>query len=209
MANAIAQLKADHVKMRALFDELLGTTERGEKARERLLAEIERESKIHAQVEEEVFYPAFKEAATDRPDRHLFYKATESHHAFDVVLAELMGVGADEEAFLAKAEVLGDLTLSHMTEEERDMFARARQLFTAQELARLGAKMDERRRTLVAQWDNPVTRPMKRMQGMVQALLPSRVKNAKAGLLQKAASPRKRAGNGGRASSSGPAPRRS
>jgi hypothetical protein len=196
MGNAIAQLKADHVRMRALFDELLGTSERGGKAREKLLEQLVRETKIHAQVEEEVFYPAFKEGAEARPDRHLFYKATESHHAADVVIAELMGVGAGEEHFLAKAELLRDMVLTHMKEEEQDMFARARQLFTGQQLARLGAAMDERRATLAAQWDNPVTRPMKKVQGLVQALLPSRVKNAKAGVLGKAA--RTRSGNGKR-----------
>ena len=203
MGNAIAQLKADHVRMRALFEELLGTTERSGKAREKLLEALVRETKIHAQVEEEVFYPAFKEAAHARPDRHLFYKATESHHAADVVIAELMGVGAAEEHFLAKAELLRDMVLSHMKEEEQEMFARARQLFTGQELARLGATMDERRATLVAQWSNPVTRPLKKVQGLVQAMLPSRVKNAKASLLQKATSPKDR-GNGKRAAATRP-----
>ncbi len=199
MANAIAQLKADHVRMRALFHRMMATTPQGGKTRERLLADLERESKIHAQVEEEVFYPAFKEAASARPDRHLFFKATESHHAFDVVLAELKRADAGSEMFLAKAELLRDLTLTHMKEEEAEMFARARVLLSAAELAEVGRRMDERREALVAQWGSPVMRPLKKVQGAIQAMLPSAAKNAKAAAIQKAM-PR-RGGNGRRASS--------
>jgi hypothetical protein len=186
LANAIAQLKADHVRMRALFDRLVTTTGRGEKTARFLLSELERESKIHAQIEEEVFYPAFKEAARARADRHLFFKATESHHAYDVVLAELLAAKAGSEVFRAKAELLQDMTLNHMREEEGEMFARARVLIGAPELAELGRRMDERRETLEAQWASPLTRPLKKMQGMLQAALPSTVKNAKARAVQKA-----------------------
>ena len=202
MANAIAQLKADHVRMKGIFERMLATTERGAATREALLRELERESKIHAQVEEEVFYPAFKEAAEARPDRHIFFKATESHHAFDVVLVELMGTDAAGEEFLAKTELLRDVTLNHMREEEREMFTRARVLLSADELADVGDRMDERRASLVAQWDNALLRPLKKVQGVVQAMLPSSVKNAKATALQKTAS-RGRSGNGRRRVSAG------
>jgi hypothetical protein len=186
LANAIAQLKADHVRMRALFDRLVTTTARGEKTGRFLLAELERESRIHAQIEEEVFYPAFEEAARTAADRHLFFKATESHHAYDVVFAELKSAKAGSEVFRAKAELLQELTLGHMREEEGPMFTRARAILPAAELAELGRRMDERRETLNAQWSSPLLKPLKKVQGVLQAAMPSSVKNAKARAMQKA-----------------------
>lgn len=200
MANAIAQLKADHVRMRALFGRLLARTPLGEKARGRLLAALERETKIHAQVEEEVFYPAFKEAASARPDRHLFFKSTESHHAADVVLAQLKAATPGSEVFMARAELLQDMILSHMKEEEGEMFARARAIMPAADLAEVGRLMDERRATLVAQWNSGLMRPLKKVQGALQAMLPTTVKNAKAAAIGKTMA-RKRGGNGRRSSS--------
>jgi hypothetical protein len=203
MANAIAQLKADHVRMRALFGRLLTNTPLSEKARGRILADLERETKIHAQVEEEVFYPAFKEAASARPDRHLFFKSTESHHAADVVLAQLKAATPGSEVFMARAELLQELVLTHMKEEEGEMFLRARAIMPAAELAEVGRLMDERRATLVAQWKSPLMRPLKKVQGALQAMLPTSVKNAKAAAIGKAL-PSKRAGNGRRFSAGQP-----
>lgn len=61
--DAIALLKEDHAKVRALLDELDNTTEKATSRREELLQEIERELKIHTTIEEKFFYPAFLEAA--------------------------------------------------------------------------------------------------------------------------------------------------
>jgi len=69
--DAIALLKEDHVKVRGLLDELEKTTEKAKSRREELLQEIERELKIHTTIEEQIFYPAFREAAEKKDDRKL------------------------------------------------------------------------------------------------------------------------------------------
>ena len=109
MPNAIALLKSDHVAVRKLLRELEGTTERGIKARERLVADIEREIKIHSQIEEELFYPTFKKAAEDTKSEELFYEATEEHHVVDLVLPALKSTNPKSPEFAAKAKVLKDL----------------------------------------------------------------------------------------------------
>src|SRR2546430_10369248 len=50
--------------------------------REALLKEIETEIKIHSKVEEEIFYPAYKEAVR-KGDEHLHYEALEEHSLVD------------------------------------------------------------------------------------------------------------------------------
>ena len=59
MPDAISLLKADHKKVRGMLDELEKTTERAVKKREKLLADIEKELRIHTDIEETIFYPAF------------------------------------------------------------------------------------------------------------------------------------------------------
>src|SRR5262245_66239138 len=75
--DAIALLKADHQKMRALLGELEKTTGKATARREELLEEIERELKIHTTVEEQIFYPAFRTAVEKKDDRKLYFEALE------------------------------------------------------------------------------------------------------------------------------------
>ena len=61
--NILKTLQTEHDKVRSLFEELNGTTDRAEKTRAQLLADIEANLLPHAKWEEAVFYPAFRERA--------------------------------------------------------------------------------------------------------------------------------------------------
>src|SRR5687768_3817145 len=89
MPNAITMLKSDHATVKRLLRELDETTERAVKTREALVSRIERELKTHAQVEEEVFYPAFKAVTENTEAEDMFYEAAEEHHVADMVLPAL------------------------------------------------------------------------------------------------------------------------
>jgi hemerythrin superfamily protein len=184
MPNAVTMLKEDHRKVKDLLTKLDNTTERGAKTREKLVAQIEMELKIHAQLEEEIFYPAFKDAAKKKDDRELFFEATEEHHVVDMVLPNLKMTPAGSEEFGAKAKVLKDLVEHHIEEEEGQMFKRARALMGASELNAVGEMMEARRETLVAMWENPLTRPLKKIQGLIQKVTPTKVKNVKADVIR-------------------------
>jgi hemerythrin-like domain-containing protein len=139
--DAISLLKGDHEKFRKLLGELDKTSTRAVSRREELLKTIEQELKIHTTIEEEIFYPAFREAAEKKDDKKLYFEAIEEHHVVDMVLPELKGTEVASEEFAAKAKVLKDLVEHHAEEEETEMFPRARKLMDRQELVRLGEEL--------------------------------------------------------------------
>ena len=187
MPNPITMLKSDHAKVRRLLRELGETGDRAVKERERLVREIERELKTHAQIEEELFYPTFKKVAEDTEAEDLFYEATEEHHVVDMVLPALKAANPKSPEFEAKAKVLKDLVEHHAREEETQMFTQARQLMNEEQLEALGELMQQRKESIQMMWDNPVLRPVKKVQGVVHKMLPTKVKNVKANAIAKMA----------------------
>jgi len=149
--NAIQLLKEDHKKVRALLSDLESTTRRGSKKRAELLATIARELDVHTKIEEEIFYPAFKQAGGKADDAKLYHEAVEEHRAAgDMVLPDLLKTAPDSEQFGGRAKVLKELVEHHAQEEEREMFKRAREVLSAAELRELGERMAERKQELMA-----------------------------------------------------------
>jgi hemerythrin-like domain-containing protein len=181
MPNALTMLREDHRRVKKLLTQLSETE--GAKTREKLVARIEEELKIHSQLEEEIFYPAYKKAARKKDDKELFYEATEEHHVVDMVLPALKAANPKSEEFGAKAKVLKDLVEHHIKEEEGQMFKKARQLMDNAQLTELGEQMAERQEVLLEEWSNPITRPLKKVQSLVHKITPTKVKNLKADLL--------------------------
>jgi len=143
--DAIAVLTADHDRMRQLLHELEGADAEAADKREELLGLIEVELKVHTQIEEDLFYPAFREAARARDDRKLYYEALEEHHVVDLVLPEIREADPGSNEFGAKAKVLKDLVEHHAKEEESRMFRRARKLMSRTVLTDLGANLKRAR----------------------------------------------------------------
>lgn len=139
--DAISLLEDDHERMRALLRELEQTTEKTATRREKLLATIEQELRVHTKIEEDVFYPAFFDAARTGDDKELYYEAVEEHHVVDLVLPEIMGTDPAGAPFAAKAKVLKDLVEHHAEEEEEEMFPRARKLMERARLVGLGEEL--------------------------------------------------------------------
>ncbi|MEO8603690.1 MAG: hemerythrin domain-containing protein [bacterium] len=142
--DAIALLKIDHKRLRTLLETLQAaqTLER----RTKLIGDTERALKQHTQLEEQLFYPAFRDAAKTKRDRQMFYEATEEHHTVDVVLPEVKEASYEPDVFAARAKVLKELVEHHIEEEQDELFPRARQLLPAAELREIGVQMAERQR---------------------------------------------------------------
>jgi hemerythrin superfamily protein len=153
--DAITLLKNDHNEMRALLGALEQTTARAVKKRQTLLAKIELNLKAHTSIEEEIFYPAFKEAGRKSGDDKsgddkMYFEALEEHRAAgDLVLPDLLGTDPSTENFSGRAKVLKELVEHHAAEEEKEMFPRARKLLDKAELVALGGQMEQRKRELV------------------------------------------------------------
>jgi hemerythrin-like domain-containing protein len=149
--DAIALLTEDHKKVRALLTELADTTNRAEKTRSELLEKIATEIKVHTTIEEEIFYPAFKDAGEKSDDNKMFFEAMEEHRAAgDLVLPDLLKTAVTSDQFGGRAKVLKELIEHHAGEEEKEMFPRARTLLGKQALVELGERMAARKRELMA-----------------------------------------------------------
>jgi hemerythrin superfamily protein len=144
--DAIALLKQDHEKVRTLLGQLENAT--GAR-RQKLLGQIETELKVHTTIEEEIFYPAYREAARKKEDKKLYFEAVQEHHVVDLVLPE-MNDGSSPEELKARAKVLKDLVEHHADEEEKQMFPRARKAMDKDELRSLGEMMLRRKEDLTA-----------------------------------------------------------
>ena len=148
--DAIALLKQDHEKVRGLLAELADTTNRAEKTRTELLGKIATEIKVHATIEEEIFYPAFKAVGAKADDGKMFFEAMEEHRAAgDLVLPDLLKTDVHSDQFGGRAKVLKELIEHHANEEEQDMFPRARELMDKAQLVELGERMAQRKAELM------------------------------------------------------------
>ena len=176
--NAIQILRSDHDRLRAMLPRLYDASIASEE-RNQLREEIEKEIKIHSMLEEEIFYPAWKDATNEQKDRDEYYEAIEEHHVVDMLLPELMPLDASSDAFRAKAKVLRELFEHHAGEEEEDMFPRAEQLFTPARLDDLGAQMVARRNDLTEKWSTTLGNAMRKAQAVAEKFAPSSAKDAR------------------------------
>jgi hypothetical protein len=103
---------------------------------------------VHTTIEEEIFYPAYRDAVKKQEDRKLYQEALEEHHVVDLVMPELEETDAGTEIFSAKAKVLKEVVEHHAEEEEKEMFKRAKQVFEKEELRELGQRMEARKAEL-------------------------------------------------------------
>ena len=145
--DAIALLKSDHDKVRGLLSKLETAAQRGGDRAMALAHQVEQEVKVHSQIEEEIFYPAYRDAAQKKSDKQLFFEAKEEHHVVDLVMPEMDEPGSTEE-FAAKAKVLKELIEHHADEEEKEMFPKAKKLFDRDELRELGQRLEQRKMEL-------------------------------------------------------------
>jgi hemerythrin-like domain-containing protein len=148
MANAIMVLKDDHEKGRELLSDLELTPEEDANRRDRLLAEAERLLLTHARVEEELFYPAYRDAVEAKGERDIVAEAQEEHHVAEIMLTELKGIASNTEQFTGKARALKDIVDHHMTEEENLIFPKIQDALTLEELENLGKEIENRKQEL-------------------------------------------------------------
>ncbi len=146
--NAFQLLKEDHQKVSGLFQQIEPTTERAEKTRTELFAKLKEELDVHAKIEESVFYPAIKQAAETR---EIVLEGFEEHHVVKMLLKELEAVPVDTEQWTAKLKVLKENVEHHVEEEEGEMFQKARQVLSEEEINQLGARLEEMKTQLQSQ----------------------------------------------------------
>ena len=142
--DAIALLTTDHKKVKKLFKDFEKLKDHGSaKEKEALVDEICQELTIHAQVEEEIFYPLAREVINDDD---LMDEAIVEHAGAKELIAQLVSTRATEPFYDAKVTVLGEEIAHHVEEEETDMFVKVKK--SKLDLAAVGERMAERKTEL-------------------------------------------------------------
>lgn len=148
--NAIDLLTKDHDIVKALLEELSSTTERATKKRTELLARIHHELQIHTALEEQILYPALKQAG-GKEEEKMYYEAKEEHRAVDsLVLPDLMHTEPGTVEFAGRVKVLKELIEHHIKEEEGDLFPSVKKLLGKQALEEMGMAMLAHKKTFKA-----------------------------------------------------------
>lgn len=142
--DAIAMLKSDHEVVSQLFAEYEKT--RSVDKKKALVAEICTELGVHAQIEEEIFYPAVKTALKDKL---LVPEATVEHAGVKDLIAQLEDAEPDGEMYDAKVKVLSEYVKHHVKEEQTEMFPKVKS--SSLDLIELGERMAARKDELLAQ----------------------------------------------------------
>ena len=84
-----------------------------------LATKICRALKVHTQIEEEIFYPAAREATEDND---LLDEALVEHAGAKNLIADIEGMAAGDDLYDAKVKVLGEQIHHHVEEEEDELF---------------------------------------------------------------------------------------
>ena len=142
--DAIALLRADHKAVDALFAEYKKA--RAPSKKKQLVSKICTELSVHAQVEEEIFYPAVKQALKDKD---LVPQAIVEQATMKDLIAQVEGIEPDGEMFDAKINVLSEYVTHHVKEEHNEMFPKAKT--TKLDMLELGRRMAERKKALLAE----------------------------------------------------------
>lgn len=147
-SDALALLKADHKAVRELFDEYetLSKQDGDDAEKQALAARICMEITVHAQIEEELFYPALREALDEQD---LLDEAEVEHNSARELIAQIESMSPGEELYDAKVTVLGEYVNHHVEEEEKEIFKLAKK--TEIDLEELGEELAARRDELKAE----------------------------------------------------------
>ncbi|MCH2237387.1 MAG: hemerythrin [Sphingomonadales bacterium RIFCSPHIGHO2_01_FULL_65_20] len=144
--DALQMLADDHRTVEALFEKY--DNARGEAAQQKIVQQICQELTIHAMVEEQVFYPAIREAVDD----DMMDEAQVEHDSAKTLILSLQQGTPSDAYYDAKVSVLKEQVEHHVYEEERQrgsIFAQVRKAEI--DLVALGGQMAELKQRLLAQ----------------------------------------------------------
>ena len=143
--DAIELLKTDHANVKKAFKEFEKLDHEDTATMKELVAMVCAELKVNTTIEEEIFYPAVREAIDDED---LMNEAQVEHSSAKDLIRQLERMGVDDPLYAATFTVLGEYVNHHVEEEESEMFPQVRKLKL--DLDALGRKMAARKEELMA-----------------------------------------------------------
>jgi hemerythrin superfamily protein len=142
--DAISLLKQDHKEVSALFKKF----ESADSGKGDIAAEVCKLLTVHAQIEEELFYPAAREALENSEEgEDLLDEAEVEHASAKELIAQIEASEEGEHLFEAKVTVLGEYIKHHVEEEEKELFPKVSK--TDLDLDTLGKQLKARKTELL------------------------------------------------------------
>ena len=143
MPDALQLLRDDHREVKELFRQFeeAENSKQKQQIAEKAIMSLE----IHADIEEEIFYPAVRKQ--DDVESELMDEAEEEHHVARLLIDELKRARKRDDKWEAKFKVLAESVKHHIEEEESEMLPRAAEAGGAK-LAALGEQMEQRKMQL-------------------------------------------------------------
>ena len=145
-ADAIALLKQDHEKVKKAFKQFEKIDHEDTAAMKELVDEVCNDLKVHTSLEEEIFYPAVRQAIEDDD---MMNEAQVEHNSAKELIEMLEGMDPADEMYVATFTVLGEYVMHHAKEEEGEMFPEVKK--TDLDLEELGARMRRRMEELMGE----------------------------------------------------------
>jgi hemerythrin-like domain-containing protein len=143
--DALALLKQDHRTVESLFKDFEDADESEQASIAERVCQL---LTVHAQIEEEIVYPAAQQALQDdEEDEELVHEAQVEHGAAKELIAKIEGMTPDDAAFKATVTVLSEYIKHHVKEEENELFPRLKK--TELDLREIGERLAERKQALM------------------------------------------------------------
>jgi hemerythrin superfamily protein len=147
--DATKLLEADHREVQQMFSDFAKASDA---KKDELAKRICLALKVHTQIEEEFFYPAAREALSDK-DEDMVDEAIVEHASAKQLIGEIEDMDTGDELFDAKVKVLGEMVDHHIGEEEGELFPKCRK--SDMDLAGLATRMASRKQELMAKMGGP------------------------------------------------------
>ena len=144
--NAFDVLEEDHREVEEWFDEYDELKDSDEDRKTDLADKICLALKVHAQIEEEIFYPQAREASEDND---LIDEALVEHSTVKNLIGEIEAMEVGEELYDAKIRVLGEMVKQHIKEEEEELFPELQS--AKMDLDAVGTELAERKEELMSE----------------------------------------------------------
>ncbi|HET9428730.1 MAG TPA: hemerythrin domain-containing protein [Allosphingosinicella sp.] len=143
--DALQLLAADHREVEELFEKFEKAS--GTSAKEKIVRQICTELKVHAMIEEEIYYPAIR----GKVEEDALDEAYVEHDSAKALINELEAAEPDEAFYDAKVKVLQEMIEHHVKEEEKQRDNLFQQTRAADvDLEAMAAQLAERKLELMA-----------------------------------------------------------
>lgn len=142
--NAVEKLRADHRRVKKLFEDYESATTDAKK--QSIAQTVFKELEVHAQVEQEIFYPAVR-AESDAEGEEVVHEALRQHESIESLIQELKTLEVGSSGFDEQFRQLRDEVEEHVEVEENEMFPGA-QHDLGDELDALAEVIDRRKEEL-------------------------------------------------------------